>query len=531
MNYMYNISSSEVENHVKREPFLFSGLIVVGLSVTLIISMFFKESWLWMDEVLAYTLLSDPSLAHMNNAIISNLDANPPLFFNVYWVLGHSISLNPYFLRAVSIVLFAVTIALLHRYTTRLVGTARVNFVLFLLVTSLTYLNFTLSTQIRSYSFYLILSCAYFMVAHQLIRYPAKAVLLGLHLLVGLALVMTHNFGSFYVGASLSFFGLLWLWSKQRAYGVVLLSHALVFGLWFLLWFPNFRVQSQAAKPHTWIPLPTVLSFFNTLGELVPNLSARIEQLPGLTFLPMVRVAAVVGLFLYIALPRLKQGFRALIADEAFSFYVLSGYIALTVAGMTLLVSYGYKSVFLSRYQWPTFLLVLFQFTYAYHHFVGARQRSRHLTWLLSLSVIAMLGFMFYQNKKLVLFPKAIVSYLPNNQAHYPVFFESADYFLPLHHYNIANAHFLLSWQTALLPANIPNATVDYKIVESLHDKYGVDAAVPVSQFTKAHFPHFYVVDEASRYQIEDFIAHGRVKVIRSIPIPIKGHRLLECSF
>ena len=46
-----------------------------------------------MDEVLSYILLSDPSLGHMNWAIVGNIDANPPLFFNLYWLLGHGISL------------------------------------------------------------------------------------------------------------------------------------------------------------------------------------------------------------------------------------------------------------------------------------------------------------------------------------------------------------------------------------------------------------------------------------------------------
>ena len=531
MESTYTIPHPRVTKDNKKQVRLFSLLLLVVFSVGLITSLFFKESWLWMDEVLSYTLLEDPSLAHMNDAIVSNIDANPPLFFEFYWLLGHGVSLSPYFLRAISILLFASTIALLYRYTTRLVGTAVTNFVIFTVVVSLTYLNFLQSTQIRSYSFYLLLSCLYFFTLHKLIRNPAKPSLLATHLLIGLSLVMTHNFGSFYVSASLTFFGLLLLWSKQRTYGLVILSHLLIFGFWFLLWFPNFQIQSQLAKPHTWIPLPTFVSFFRTLGELIPTLSSRIEQMPAMVFLPILRVCFVVGLFLYIAIPRLKKGFQSVVNDDAFSFYLLAGYIAISVTGATLLISYAYLAVFISRYQWPSSLLLLFQLVYAFYYFVPALKLSPKLVRWLPLYVIGLLAFVFYQNQKIVYFPKGILSYLPENKANYPIFFESADYYLPIHHHKTANAHFLLSWQTALAKDNATNATVDHKIIESIRDKYGVREIVPIDEFTKQRFPHFYVVDQASRRQIEYYVATGQVKVIRTIPVPIEGHQILECSF
>lgn len=531
MGYLYNYINLGLSENTRRTSLLLSLAILLALAGSLTASLFFKESWLWMDEVLCYTLVADPSLAHMNNAIVGSLDANPPLFPNVYWLIGHGISLNPYFLRAVSIGLFAITIALFYRYATRLVGNALTNFFLFTVVSALTYLNFTLATQIRVYSFYLLLSCLYFFILHKLIRNPAKPRLLTLHLLVGLALIMTHNFGSFYVAASLSFFGLLWLWSKKRAYGLVIVSHLLAFGLWFLIWFPNFQIQSQAAKPHTWIPLPTFVSFFKILGELIPTLSSRLEQIPALSLLPMLRVGLVVGLFLYIAVPRLKQGFQAMIDDEAFSFYVMAGYIAMAVAGAALIVSLGFISVFISRYQWPSALLLLFQLVYACHYLVPELKLSPKLIQWVPLYVAGLMGFIFYQNRKIVLFPKDIVSYLPPDKANYPIFFESADYFLPLHFHHVAPAYFLLNWQAALSKKNLPNATTDYKIIESVRDKYNVKEIVPAEQFNSHQFPHFYVVDETSRNQIEPYIAAGKVKVLRRFPIHIKGHQILECSF
>lgn len=510
--------------------------IVLGLLIliSLTASLFFKDRWLWMDETLGYTLLSDPSFAHMNRAIVSHMDANPPLFYYVYWPLAHAISLNPFFLKAVSIGLFAATIAWFYRYTTRLLGSPVTNFVLTTIFISLTYLDYTLSTQFRSYSLFLAVSCGYFFVLHRLIRRPGDYGLLAAHALMGLALTMTHNFGLLYVGVSGSFFGLLWLLSRRRAYFVVGLNHVAVGGVWALLWFANFRIQATAGQPHSWIPVPTFVSAFRTVGELIPTLSSRLEGLS--VGVLLLRVGLVVGLFAYLAGPRLRRGWRAMVSDDAFSFYVLSGYLLFVTTLLSLLVSLTVVSVFLSRYLWPGHLLILYQLVYAFHALRPLVRWSPRLPgWLprvaLPLYVAGLMAFMFNQNRKVTIFPSGILAYLPQLDARYPVFFESADYFLPIWQHKLANAHFLLNWETAVADGNLPNATTDFKILQSLHDYYGVNAVVPTDQFTKAQFGHFYVVDETSRYQIERFLAQKQVRVVRVIPVAIAGHRIVECTF
>lgn len=70
---------------------LSAGLLLT-VSVSLILAVLLKDRYLWMDEVLSYLLLSDASIVHMNRAVVSGVDATPPLFPNVYWVLAHAIS-------------------------------------------------------------------------------------------------------------------------------------------------------------------------------------------------------------------------------------------------------------------------------------------------------------------------------------------------------------------------------------------------------------------------------------------------------
>ena len=342
-----------------------------------------------------------------------------------------------------------------------------------------------------------------------------------------------HNFGLFYVAASLSFFGLLLIWSKQRAYGWVVISYLVVYGFWLLIWFANFQVQSQVGKPYSWIPAPTFVSFFRITGELIPTLSSRLEQLPALSLVPMVRVLLTVAIFSYIAVPALKRGYENLVNNDPLSFFLMAGYMVLATISIALIVSVGYKSIFLSRYLWPNHLLFLYQTVYAYQYFAGSLKGRFPSLLVKALPVYAVLitSLMFYQNKKVSIFPSGILSYLPALDSTHPVFFESADYFLPIWHYNMIHAFFLLDRPTAVLKDNLPNATNDYNVISSLHTKYGVKAAVPSAQFNRKNFPHFYVVDEQSRFQIEHFIRTGQVKIIRKIPVAIKGHQILECVF
>ncbi|GAB3756386.1 hypothetical protein [Spirosoma pomorum] len=506
-------------------------LIVILLSVSLVTSLFFKAQWLWMDEVLSYLLISDPSVTHMNEAVVSGMDANPPLFANIYWFLFHTISSNPLFLRSISVLLFAVTIALLYGYTTRLTGTPVMNFVLITAIVALTYLNLLLSTQIRAYSLFLLISLGYFVAAHRLITTPTQVKWLVSFSSLGLLLTFTHNFGLFYLTASGIFFAFLLLWSRQRDYLFVLAAHGFAGLIWLLGWYTKFVIQTDAGKPHSWIPQPTFVSFFHTVGELIPSLSSALEN--RFWLLPVLRFTFVLALFVYLALPRLRAGFQAALTDKAFTFYLLAGFIYVLTIGIALVVTLVHTSVFISRYLWPSHLLLIYQLVYAWYA-LGKQWTFRFRPWtprLLAMYGLLLAGFVFYQNRKVVIFPSGVLSYLPQLDKRYPVFVETADYFLPIWFHNKdSRVHYLLDWNTAVREGNNLNATVAHKILKSVRDNYQVTSILPVQNFTQTAVPHFYVVDESSQYQIEHFIRTGQVRVIRELPIHIKGHRLLECT-
>ena len=504
-----------------------------------------------MDEVISYTFLTDPSVAHVNRAVVSGMDANPPLFINLYWLLAHGVSTNLMFLKSVSIGLFALTGVLFFRYATRLTGTPIVNFVLLTGIMSLTFLNYVLATQIRTYALYLLLTVAFVLSAHRLMHAPDSRKRLLVHVGLGFLVLMSHNVGLFYVAAVAGFFGLLWLWSGQWRYGWIAVAHLVCFGLWFMSWYPQFAIQAEAGRPHSWISVPTLLSFFVTVGEILPALPSGLEHAPGLIWLPVARVSFVALLVGYVALPRLRGGWRGVLNDPAFSFFLLSGLVTLGTLAIALGVSLVHTSVFLSRYFWPSHLLLAYGLLYSiyalaprFSHWLRSWPRLGTLfqtgsasTAFLAVYGLVMVGFLFYQSRKVRLFPSSIVPYLAQLNPSYPVFFESADYFLPIWHYRLAPARYLLDWPSANAPGNLLNATVDYNIINGIRANYGVQAILPASQFLHTTGKsirstlngHFYVIDEASRYQFERLIRAHQVRIIRRLPINIAGHQILEC--
>ena len=520
---------------------LFSYIIFLLFTLTITASFFFKETLLWMDEILSYLLISDRSLTHLNDAIVSGLDANPPLFSNVYWLIGHFVSTNIIFLKSVSVVIFATTLASFYKYITRLTGRPIINFMLLTSLSTFTYLNITLSTQIRSYALFLFISFVYFTIAHRLIQRPTNGRLLIAHTVVGLLLVLTHNFGLFYLAASGAFFGLVWLWSKEGRYWYVLSTFLLIGIAWLLIWYPNFVTQARAGEPHSWIPLPTFTSFFKIIGELAPTVSTKLEYTGSFWILSALRMLGLAALFIYIAFPRLKKGYKDAVAEPAFVLYLFAGFIYFTTILMSVVVSFAHTSIFISRYLWPNHLLVIYQMIYAFYYLINRPfsapfapyiHKLTASVWTVPTYLVITTGFLFYQSRKLVLAPKTVMSYVNQLDKKYPVFLESPTFFIPIWFYNSGRPiHFLLDQQSAFTPHNDSGAPVAFHIMTSVKEKYNVSAVMSLAEFNAQEDRHFFVVDEQWNYQIERFIRNKSVEVVHAAPTTLGGVRILECVF
>jgi len=271
-------------------------------------------------------------------------------------------------------------------------------------------------------------------------------------------------------------------------------------------------------------------SFFHTVGDLLPTVSAGLEAKPYLQFLPVLRVLAIVGLIFYLALPRLRQGYANIVKDPAALFFLQASFVALGTTVLTLAASFTVASVFLNRYMWPNHLLFAAVVLYAYHYFFRAGTVPSRQVWLPAYAVL-LLPFIVYQNRKVVIFPSVILAPLAGLNPQYPLFLESADYFLPVWYQKLRpNTYFLLDWPAALKSPTL-SSTIDYGIIVSLRDIYHVPQVVRLNEFNAQRFPRFYVMDQHSHYQIEEFLETGQVRVLRTIPTGIAGHQILECTF
>lgn len=508
----------------ERSRFPYDLLLFVFLFASLVISLYFKDNRLWMDEVYTILQLRDPSLTHMNAAIGAGVETNPPLFFSLYWLIGHAVSLDPFFLKAVSVLLFAGTVALFFRYSTRLIGHPGRNLLIFITAIAFTHLNYAQSSQLRSYSVYLLLSFGHVLFVHKLFSRPGSARLLAGQFLTGLALMLTHNYGMFFVAVCVGIFGPLFLWSRQKQYLIPLISGAAIFGSWMVLWYADFQTQALHSQHGFWIQKPTFLSFFHTIGDLVPT----IQKLDGLSPLVSVgRVLLVTGAFATVALRQFKPSFTRLMEDRAYSFFLLCGYVFIGTSVTALLVSLFYVPILVSRYLWPNHLFLLYILAYLFYKPGAAKafSFSGKVNWLVVGYACLLSVFMFSKGKSYSVFPGKVEKHVDALDKRYPVFYETSFYFLPMNYYGIGNAHFWLDWPTSLRTGT----TSEFRGITLLNTYYPLKGIVPTAGFTAKAFPHFYIFDEAKSDKFETLIETGKIRIIQEIPVAIPGCRLLEC--
>src|SRR4051812_44311787 len=101
---------------------------------------------------------------------------------------------------------------------------------------------------------------------------------------------------------------------------------------------------------------------------------------------------------------------------------------------------------------------------------------------------------------------------LPGLEPSYPVFVETAGYFLPIwFHRKDVPVRYLRDRESAFRPGNLLSTTVEHQILKSTREKYGVPGIVPLAEFTAETYPHFYVVDEAAIYGMERLVENGQI--------------------
>lgn len=267
------------------------------------------------------------------------------------------------------------------------------------------------------------------------------------------------------------------------------------------------------------------------MGELLPTFSAHLEATRYGQLLPGLRVAAMLALLLGLSLPTLRRGYAALVREPAALLLVQAAFVALGSLGVALMASFAITSVFLSRYLWPVHLLFAVGILCAVRRWVPVGWRVPGERWALLAYGLAIPFFVAHQNRKTVHFPSGILPYLSVLNPRYPVFYESANCFMPIWYQHLwPGARFLLDWPAALRAKSL-GATGFCHILASLRASYHVPEIVTMPEFNAQNYPRFYVVDEGEIRQMDDFIASGQLRVVRILPTVLPGHQLLECEF
>lgn len=227
----------------------------------------------WNDELIAWTVIHDPSLSHMLSALRNNVDFAPPLFHLSarMWALvfgGEEMGL-----RLFASAGFCVALVLLWRTLRRYYGTIATGFGL-LTIWCTSDLFLYQNSEARNYGLFCgaaALTVAAFCAlaeSGEKITLPVAGVTIASQVL----LVMSHLYGIVYGAVTLLALA-VWDLLNRRFRPAV---YAIFAAGWLVLvpWLPTILRESQTSKPYGWIPVPTladlarVSSFYISSHEL-----------------------------------------------------------------------------------------------------------------------------------------------------------------------------------------------------------------------------------------------------------------------
>jgi len=207
---------------------------------------------IWFDEVISWTIASDPSISHMVRALAHGADGIPPTYYLVaqFWrsVFGNS----PLSLRMLSPVglgvgVFSAYAALRRVFTASATGLSVV------LVFCVPWIILFQSSELRPYGMFMGLSgLALWLYTQSL---GSKQVLVGL-VACHAVLVLCHPFGIIY-SAAMWLALLAWGARTKRLPSAALMATA-AGCLAILLWIVPFVRLAEMAKPKLWIAVPSL---------------------------------------------------------------------------------------------------------------------------------------------------------------------------------------------------------------------------------------------------------------------------------
>ncbi len=464
-----------------------------------------NKSFFWMDEIVSYQLASDPSLTHMIYALANKADSTPPLYYVLAWAWvrlfgGSELSLRLFSCLGVSgalVSIWAVLRRMVDAWSTAF-GT--------ITVFCGTYLVIAQAANARFYGLFMLL-CALSVLQFDNINRSDKPSwgLLVTNALVHGALVLTHLFGFLYSGAvllSLLAGDALARRFRPRAYLSIVAGW-----LAFLIWLGPFIVQSDYAQPHSWIQVPYAvhLLILYVLGFSV--------------HLPVVLLALLIILGVLCLTKRLPV-FSRIVWLGAWNrpperALIILSLVFVLVPVAAWIISRLIMPIFVPRYMLPTTLgfTVLFAHLSARILALSGENASDPPRWLSSRQkvtfIVSIATFLLLPVVTAIFSPYGSQSDAVggvDEQFGYvdlPIASVSPHAYLPRLHYSPRRERYfyILDWDVAVDPGNIPDATVDYKQMEAFKrlypDQYGANV-LQADDFL-ARYDRFLYLDHPDR--------------------------------
>jgi hypothetical protein len=340
---------------MSRAEFLLLCCSVASLIISCVIWSSRKQAW--MDEIFTWKEVSDRSLWHLYDAIQHGADGGQPVFYTTAWVWAKVFGASVLSLRLYSSVCMCGALLVTWRCIRRVYGLWATAFgVLWMWGSAGLLLD--QNAEARFYGLF-ILAVAFAVDAYLRLasHFEPTRSLLAYNLGVQAALVLTHVLGLFYSGLIL-----LTLVVFDAIHGrfriKVYLSHAAGW-VALLVWVPAIRASMAAAKPHGWIPVPTLSRFFDAyfFWDYLPWLSLIQRHVPDLWF-QICRQGVRAAIVLPTAIALFIEGRRMLRARRPLSpttedALLLVAFALLLMPIVLYVVSHLLTPVFVARYLLP----------------------------------------------------------------------------------------------------------------------------------------------------------------------------------
>jgi hypothetical protein len=220
---------------------------------------------LWFDELLAYQLISDPSLGHMLAALGDQVDGGGPVFYLLAHQWAQIFGLTELSLRLLSGICFCVGATVLWSMIRR-------NFPVWVCALAISCALGTSSiirfemANVRFYGLLFALVSVALLLAQTILstERPRKSLLVA-NFLVHASMVLTHPFGLCYSGLITVGVAVADWAAHRRIRLKVLLSSAAAW-LSVLLWLKQFIRQSDLNNPFTWVRQPSRFELFTSMN-------------------------------------------------------------------------------------------------------------------------------------------------------------------------------------------------------------------------------------------------------------------------